>query len=387
VNDHTRPHEPTTTPETPPALLDLIEHVIENHDGHAIAYHRGIAYPIRFHAPEPATPQEGPHSDDETGPTRAEVDALLLQVQRDKASPYWQGRRDILDAVETYLESLRDWLPEAPNPEAPTPEPRLRIENGWLVREVDYHTCGAGDEHGHEPGCGLLPELHLANLPGWPTDDARADVLAAHQVESHGATSSTPDRCTCGEDVPPEPDPTTEGPGVPIEGRRRRAFAAHQARALAAARPSVTDNARARCVRDCTMFPGHSGPCCICGPGSATCKPSCPDHPDNRAAARADRPAGCCGVCPPIAGGGYDCTCEGNPRCSETTTATTATTEDIQTLDARWFERWETEQPLADKYAGYYQGRVSAVAQCREELRRLLATDRTRPTDTLDGPR
>src|SRR5690625_1018205 len=59
---------------------------------------------------------------------------------------------------------------------------------------------------------------------------------------------------------------------------------------------------------------------------------------------------------------------------------TTATTEDIQTLDARWFERWETEQPLADKYAGYYQGRVSAVAQCREELRRLLATARTRPT-------
>jgi len=55
------------------------------------------------------------------------------------------------------------------------------------------------------------------------------------------------------------------------------------------------------------------------------------------------------------------------------------TTEDIQTLDARWFERWETEQPLADKYAGYYQGRVSAVAQCREELRRLLATA---PTDT-----
>src|SRR5690625_140066 len=56
------------------------------------------------------------------------------------------------------------------------------------------------------------------------------------------------------------------------------------------------------------------------------------------------------------------------------------TTEDMQTLDARWFGRWETEQPLADKYAGYYQGRVSAVAQCREELRRLLATARTRPT-------
>ncbi|MEN3123255.1 hypothetical protein [Janibacter sp. LM] len=30
---------------------------------------------------------------------------------------------------------------------------------------------------------------------------------------------------------------------------------------------------------------------------------------------RIERPATCCGKCPPIAGGGYDCTCEGNPRC------------------------------------------------------------------------
>lgn len=27
------------------------------------------------------------------------------------------------------------------------------------------------------------------------------------------------------------------------------------------------------------------------------------------------RPKDCCGKCPPISGGGYDCTCEGNPRC------------------------------------------------------------------------
>lgn len=27
------------------------------------------------------------------------------------------------------------------------------------------------------------------------------------------------------------------------------------------------------------------------------------------------RPDYCCGVCPPIEGGGYDCTCRGNPRC------------------------------------------------------------------------
>jgi hypothetical protein len=29
-----------------------------------------------------------------------------------------------------------------------------------------------------------------------------------------------------------------------------------------------------------------------------------------------DRPSECCGACPPIAGGGYDCTCSDNPRCA-----------------------------------------------------------------------
>ena len=28
------------------------------------------------------------------------------------------------------------------------------------------------------------------------------------------------------------------------------------------------------------------------------------------------RPDGCCGTCPPILGGGYDCTCTDNPRCN-----------------------------------------------------------------------
>lgn len=27
------------------------------------------------------------------------------------------------------------------------------------------------------------------------------------------------------------------------------------------------------------------------------------------------RPQNCCGVCPPIASGGYDCTCQGNRNC------------------------------------------------------------------------
>lgn len=30
------------------------------------------------------------------------------------------------------------------------------------------------------------------------------------------------------------------------------------------------------------------------------------------------RPPGCCGKCPEIVGGGYDCTCKNNPRCINT---------------------------------------------------------------------
>ena len=29
------------------------------------------------------------------------------------------------------------------------------------------------------------------------------------------------------------------------------------------------------------------------------------------------RPDECCGVCPPIKGGGYDCTCKDNSRCTK----------------------------------------------------------------------
>lgn len=32
---------------------------------------------------------------------------------------------------------------------------------------------------------------------------------------------------------------------------------------------------------------------------------------------RDKRPPECCGKCPPILGGGYDCTCAGNPRCQQ----------------------------------------------------------------------
>jgi hypothetical protein len=55
--------------------------------------------------------------------------------------------------------------PTPPGPSAPPVE--LRIDGHWLVEEVQHHTCGAGDVYGHEPGCGLIPVVDLATLPGY----------------------------------------------------------------------------------------------------------------------------------------------------------------------------------------------------------------------------
>ena len=51
----------------------------------------------------------------------------------------------------------------------------LSIMNGWLVESVGKHTCGAGmDGYGHEPGCGYMPVLNLAELDGYPKRSAEA---------------------------------------------------------------------------------------------------------------------------------------------------------------------------------------------------------------------
>lgn len=57
-------------------------------------------------------------------------------------------------------------VPDEPEPARPErlQHERLRIEHGWLVLEVDEHTCGAGGELGHEPSCGMEPVMTLAEL-------------------------------------------------------------------------------------------------------------------------------------------------------------------------------------------------------------------------------
>ena len=51
-----------------------------------------------------------------------------------------------------------------------------------------------------------------------------------------------------------------------------------------------------------------------------------------------DRPSVCCGVCPPIAGGGYDCTCEGNPRCKGLSDTDDARAEAVEAIKAHLTE-------------------------------------------------
>ena len=59
----------------------------------------------------------------------------------------------------------------------------IRIEDSWLVRDVNEHTCGTakGGHYGlHEPGCGTVPEVNLATLPGW---DALCAAIAMGALE------------------------------------------------------------------------------------------------------------------------------------------------------------------------------------------------------------
>lgn len=54
------------------------------------------------------------------------------------------------------------------------------------------------------------------------------------------------------------------------------------------------------------------------------------------------RPGGCCGKCPPIEGGGYDCTYAGNPRCPNFKSPVRFTVEmfDVTEAQADEFMSW-----------------------------------------------
>ena len=74
----------------------------------------------------------------------------------------------------------------------------LSIQYGWLVSEAGEHTCAGGTpESGgaHEPGCGLVPELDLTTLDGWPRVDAHTAAIAEKAREFVAAVHAK-DRAT-----------------------------------------------------------------------------------------------------------------------------------------------------------------------------------------------
>ena len=81
----------------------------------------------------------------------------------------------------------------------------LSIMNGWLVESVGKHTCGAGmDGYGHEPGCGYVPVLNLAELDGYraQVDEAKlAEAMDAHSPSLDISTRGYRGECVCGEKV------------------------------------------------------------------------------------------------------------------------------------------------------------------------------------------
>lgn len=86
------------------------------------------------------------------------------------------------------LQLCADLLAALVSPVRQPEEGALRIEEHWLVREVNEHTCGTGPNGyygAHEPGCGLVPELDLSALPGWRSEaEIKAEALreAADQI-------------------------------------------------------------------------------------------------------------------------------------------------------------------------------------------------------------
>ena len=62
-------------------------------------------------------------------------------------------------------------------------EGNLRIENGWLCEAVDEHTCGAGDQYGHEPGCGLIPMFDIAGAIHFEIVKAHAAITLQAEAD------------------------------------------------------------------------------------------------------------------------------------------------------------------------------------------------------------
>lgn len=107
--------------------------------------------------------------------------------------------RVFIAGQENYPSHIRDVLAAAgllANPDAirERSSGEVRIEGTWLVRDVGKHTCGTamGGHYGaHEPGCGTVPEVNLATLPGWDAVIQRAKAEGAREALLKAADKDT----------------------------------------------------------------------------------------------------------------------------------------------------------------------------------------------------
>lgn len=84
-------------------------------------------------------------------PTHTDITRLLAQVQRDRDTPYWGtgARLQVLDGVESWLLSLRDWLPAPP---APSPRVHCPVRgcDWWAETGAEGSNTTAQHQHVRE---------------------------------------------------------------------------------------------------------------------------------------------------------------------------------------------------------------------------------------------
>lgn len=116
---------------------------------------------------------------------------IVADALRQVSTIGWHSRSaGVIEAVNALSNAGRLVTAQGAAPQAEPDKPAdLSIMNGWLVESVSRHTCGAGmDGYGHEPGCGYVPVLNLAELDGYPKQTAEAveRVSALHRMVLRG---------------------------------------------------------------------------------------------------------------------------------------------------------------------------------------------------------
>jgi hypothetical protein len=103
-------------------------------------------------------------------------------------------RADAKGAADEALAALRDAAARArrhldrteAHPPTGAEAGRFLIEAGMLCEDTGRHTCGAGGEWGHEPGCGLEPLIPLDDLDAMMRAGSRFAARLLQEADDAG---------------------------------------------------------------------------------------------------------------------------------------------------------------------------------------------------------